>query len=150
MKLPANRFRIGHAGKFRLAEVDPADTCGLDLDKDEAKAILVADIRRLADLQQRLYAADSWAILIVLQAMDAAGKDGVIKHVMSGLNPQGCEVHPFKRPSSDELDHDFLWRAAQRLPSRGRIGIFNRSHYEEVLVVRVHEDGLARERLPPS
>ncbi|HEY7301073.1 MAG TPA: polyphosphate kinase 2 family protein [Xanthobacteraceae bacterium] len=150
IEIPAKRFRIDDPESFRLAKIDPADTCGLDLDKAEAKAILAGDIERLADLQQRLYAADSWAILIVLQAMDAAGKDGVIKHVMSGINPQGCEVHPFKVPSSEELDHDFLWRAAQRLPSRGRIGIFNRSHYEEVLVVRVHEDGLARERLPSS
>jgi PPK2 family polyphosphate:nucleotide phosphotransferase len=149
VEIPAKRFRIDNPENFRLAKIDPADACGLDLDKAEAKAILASDIERLADLQQRLYAADSWAILIVLQAMDAAGKDGVIKHVMSGLNPQGCEVHPFKVPSSDELDHDFLWRAAQRLPSRGRIGIFNRSHYEEVLVARVHADVLARERLPP-
>src|SRR5205807_7980491 len=107
-------------------------------------------IRRLADLQERLYAADRWAVLIVLQAMDAAGKDGLIKHVMSGLNPQGCEVHPFKAPSRDELDHDFLWRAALRLPGRGRIGIFNRSYYEEVLVVRVHPELIASHRLPPK
>jgi PPK2 family polyphosphate:nucleotide phosphotransferase len=150
MKLPADRFRIDHPQHFRLSDIDPGDTCGFDLDKAEANAILATDIRRLADLQQRLYAADSWSVLIVLQAMDAGGKDGVIKHVMSGLNPQGCEVHPFKRPSLDELDHDFLWRAALRLPGRGRIGIFNRSHYEEVLVARVHSEVLEGERLPPS
>jgi PPK2 family polyphosphate:nucleotide phosphotransferase len=106
-------------------------------------------IARLSELQQRLYAYDRWSVLIVLQAMDAAGKDGVIKHVMTGLNPQGVEVHPFKQPSAEELDHDFLWRAAKRLPQRGRIGIFNRSHYEEVLVVRVHPELLARQKLPP-
>jgi PPK2 family polyphosphate:nucleotide phosphotransferase len=150
MKVPANRFRIDHPDDFRLSDIDAGDTCGLDIDKTEANAILTTDIRRLADLQQRLYAADSWSVLIVLQAMDAGGKDGVIKHVMSGLNPQGCEVHPFKVPTAEDLDHDFLWRAARRLPGRGRIGIFNRSHYEEVLVVRVHSDVLDRERLPPS
>ena len=105
--------------------------------------MLADDVKRLAELQERLYANDRWSVLVVLQAMDAAGKDGVIKHVMSGINPQGCEVHSFKAPSAEELDHDFLWRVAMRLPSRGRIGIFNRSHYEEVLVVRVHHEFLA-------
>jgi PPK2 family polyphosphate:nucleotide phosphotransferase len=142
------RFRIDDPDHFRLASFDPGDTSGLDLDKDEAKAVLAEDLSRLSDLQERLYAEDRWALLIVLQAMDAAGKDSVIKHVMTGLNPQGCLVHPFKAPSASELDHDFLWRAAQYLPARGNIGIFNRSHYEEVLVVRVHHELLERQRIP--
>jgi len=144
------QFRIDDPDRFRLASFDPADTGGLDLNKAEAKAMLAADIDRLADLQERLYAEDHWSLLIVLQAMDAAGKDGVIKHVMTGLNPQGCVVHPFKAPTPNELDHDFLWRAAQYLPARGNIGIFNRSHYEEVLVVRVHPEMLERQRIPPK
>jgi PPK2 family polyphosphate:nucleotide phosphotransferase len=143
-------FRVDDPDRFRLASIDPADTGGLDLDKDEAKAMLATDLEHLGDLQERLYADDRWAILIVLQAMDAAGKDGVIKHVMTGLNPQGCVVHPFKVPTHHELDHDFLWRAAVRLPERGHIGIFNRSHYEEVLVVRVHPDLLNGQRIPPK
>ena len=142
------RFRIDDPDRFRLAQFDCGDTCGLDLDKDEAKAVLAEDLDRLSGLQERLYADDRWALLIVLQAMDAAGKDGVIKHVMTGLNPQGCLVHPFKAPSANELDHDFLWRAAQYLPARGNIGIFNRSHYEEVLVVRVHRELVERQRIP--
>ena len=142
------RYRIDDPEHFKLAAFDPADTGGLDLDKDNAKAMLVQDVERLAKLQERLYAHDRWALLVVLQAMDAAGKDGVIKHVMSGVNPQGCEVHPFKAPNAEELDHDFLWRVAMRLPQRGRIGIFNRSHYEEVLVVRVHPEMLAHQKLP--
>jgi PPK2 family polyphosphate:nucleotide phosphotransferase len=142
------RFRVDDPDHFRLAPVDPGDTGDLDLDKDEAKAELAGDLDRLADLQERLYADNRWSLLIVLQAMDAAGKDGVIKHVMTGLNPQGCVVHSFKAPSPDELDHDFLWRAAQYLPPRGDIGIFNRSHYEEVLVVRVHPEMLERQRIP--
>src|SRR5262245_59189562 len=141
------RFRIDDPDRFRLASFDPADTGGLNLDKDEAKTVLGEDLDRLSDLQERLYADDRWALLIVLQAMDAAGKDGVIKHVMTGLNPQGCLVHPFKAPAPHELDHDFLWRAAQYLPARGNIGIFNRSHYEEVLVVRVHPELLERQRI---
>ena len=144
------RYRIDDPEHFRLAAFDPADTGGLDLDKDNAKAMLVQDVERLAKLQERLYAHDRWALLVVLQAMDAAGKDGVIKHVMSGVNPQGCEVHPFKAPNAEELDHDFLWRAAIRVPERGRIGIFNRSHYEEVLVVRVHPELLTRQKLPDA
>jgi PPK2 family polyphosphate:nucleotide phosphotransferase len=144
----SKRFRIDDPDQFRLASFDPADTGGLDLDKDEAKAVLAEDLDRLSDLQERLYADDRWSLLIVLQAMDAAGKDGVIKHVMTGLNPQGCLVHAFKAPSSSELDHDFLWRAAQYMPARGNIGIFNRSHYEEVLVVRVHPELLERQRIP--
>ena len=112
--------------------------------------MLAKSIARLADLQERLYAHGRWAVLIVLQGIDAAGKDGVIKHVMSGINPQGCEVHAFKAPSAEELAHDFLWRIDKYLPERGRIGIFNRSHYEEVLVVRVHPEVLERQKLPPS
>jgi PPK2 family polyphosphate:nucleotide phosphotransferase len=144
------RFRIVDPEHFRLAAFDSAETCGIDLDKDDAKSMLNDDVKRLADLQERLYAEHRWAILVVLQGMDAAGKDSVIKHVMSGLNPQGCDVHPFKAPSGEELDHDFLWRAAVRLPRRGHIGIFNRSHYEEVLVVRVHPELLARQQLPAA
>jgi len=142
------RYRVDDPDRFRLSSFDPDDTGGLDLDKDEAKAMLAEDVKRLGDLQERLYAHDRWSFLIVLQAMDAAGKDGVIKHVTTGLNPQGCVVHPFKAPSPAELDHDFLWRVAMRLPERGHIGIFNRSHYEEVLVVRVHPEFLDRQKLP--
>ncbi len=144
------RFRIDDANRFRLAQFHCADTCGFDIERDGANAMLAQDIERLAKLQERLYADGRWALLVVLQGMDAAGKDGVIKHVMSGINPQGCEVHPFKAPSAQELDHDFLWRAGLRLPARGRIGIFNRSHYEEVLVVRVHQDLLACQKIPQS
>jgi PPK2 family polyphosphate:nucleotide phosphotransferase len=142
------RFRVDKADKFKLADIDPKDNCGLDFTKDEAKALLADASKRLSDRQELLYAQDRWAVLAVFQAMDAAGKDGAIKHVMSGINPQGCEVHAFKAPSAQELDHDFLWRAAQRLPERGRIGIFNRSYYEEVLVVRVHPELLERQKLP--
>jgi PPK2 family polyphosphate:nucleotide phosphotransferase len=144
----AKRFCIDKPDTFRLADHDPTECCGLTIDKTDAKAMLDDGIARLSELQQRLYAHDRWSVLIVLQAMDAAGKDGVIKHVMTGLNPQGVEVHPFKQPSEEELQHDFLWRAGKRLPARGRIGIFNRSHYEDVLVVRVHPEVLARKRLP--
>jgi PPK2 family polyphosphate:nucleotide phosphotransferase len=144
------RFRIDKPEKFRLADFDPADTCGLDVEKDEAKAMLADGVERLAALQEKLYAQDRWAVLAVFQAMDAAGKDGAIKHVMSGVNPQGVQVHSFKAPSHEELDHDFLWRIAKALPERGRIGIFNRSHYEEVLVVRAHPEFLARQRLPAA
>jgi len=143
-----NRLRIDDPKHFRLASFDPADTWGIELDKDEAKAVLAAGIKRLAHLQKRLYADGHWAVLIVLQGMDAAGKDGVIAHVMSGLNPLGCKVFAFKAPSDEELSHDFLWRSALRLPERGRIGIFNRSHYEEVIVVRVHPELLKRQKLP--
>jgi PPK2 family polyphosphate:nucleotide phosphotransferase len=144
----ARRFRIDRPEKFQLSAHDPADSGGLSIDKAEAKAMLAASVDRLSDLQQRLYAENRWSVLIVLQAMDAAGKDSIIKHVMTGLNPQGVEVHPFKQPSPEELSHDFLWRIAQQLPAKGRIGIFNRSHYEEVLTVRVHPELLARENLP--
>jgi PPK2 family polyphosphate:nucleotide phosphotransferase len=142
------RIRVDRTAKFRLADHDPTHTHGVDFDEDAAKKRLAGDVERLADLQERLYAEDRWSVLVILQAMDAAGKDGIIKHVMSGINPQGCDVHSFKAPSAEELDHDFLWRSAQRLPERGRIGIFNRSYYEEVLVARVHADVLAHEKLP--
>jgi PPK2 family polyphosphate:nucleotide phosphotransferase len=146
----AQGFRVDKPEKFRLADVDPADCCGLDIDKDEAKDMLADGITRLAKMQERLYAQDRWSVLIILQAMDAAGKDGVIKHVMSGINPQGCEVFSFKAPTAQELDHDFMWRTTQCLPERGRIGIFNRSYYEEVLAVRAHPDILARQKLPAA
>jgi PPK2 family polyphosphate:nucleotide phosphotransferase len=139
-------YRVDAPDRFRLASVDCADTG--DLDKDTAVSVLADDVKRLADLQARLYAQNQWAVLIVLQGMDAAGKDSVIAHVMSGVNPQGCEVHAFKAPSAEELDHDFLWRTTTRLPMRGRIGIFDRSHYEEVLVVRVHPELLERQKIP--
>src|SRR5262245_27508782 len=142
------RYRVDEPEKFRLAKRDPGDTAGLDIEKQAAKDLLAEGIKRLSDLQERLNAQDRWAVLAIFQAMDAAGKDSAIKHVMSGVNPQGCEVHAFKAPSAEELDHDFLWRCAMRLPERGRIGIFNRSYYEEVLVVRVHPEILARQRLP--
>jgi PPK2 family polyphosphate:nucleotide phosphotransferase len=146
----AKRFRIDSPDKFRLSTFDPGECHGLSVDKSEAKAMLAEGIEQLTDLQEQLYACDRWSVLIVFQAMDAAGKDSVIKHVMSGLNPQGVEVHSFKQPSAEELDHNFLWRAARRLPERGRIGIFNRSYYEEVLVVRVHPELLERQQLPGS
>jgi PPK2 family polyphosphate:nucleotide phosphotransferase len=142
----AKRFRIGDPDKFRLADCDPGGHGGLE--KQKARDLLDEGLGQLSELQERLYATDRWSVLIVLQAMDAAGKDSLIKHVMTGLNPQGVEVHPFKQPSAEELDHDFLWRAARRLPERGRIGIFNRSYYEEVLVVRVHPELLERQKLP--
>jgi len=134
---------------FRLKDFDPGDTGGLESEfKQEAKDYLRRGVDQLADLQEKLYAQDRWALLLIFQAMDAAGKDGTIKHVMSGVNPQGCEVFSFKAPSSEDLDHDFLWRTTRCLPERGRIGIFNRSYYEEVLVVRVHPEVLAKERIP--
>jgi PPK2 family polyphosphate:nucleotide phosphotransferase len=143
-------FRITKGKGFHLKDFDPADTCGLRLDKSEAADLLQLGTQWLADEQDMLYAQDRWSLLLVFQAMDAAGKDGTIKHVMSGVNPQGCQVFSFKQPSQEDLDHDFLWRYAIRLPERGRIGIFNRSYYEEVLVVRVHEDNLKRQKLPAS
>jgi PPK2 family polyphosphate:nucleotide phosphotransferase len=144
----ANRFRIDKPKHFRISDHDPADCCGLTVDKAEAKALLEEGIKRLTELQQRLYASGTWSVLIVLQAMDAAGKDSLIKHVLTGINPQGVEVRSFKEPSVEELDHDFLWRVTRRLPARGRIGIFNRSHYEEVLAVRVHRELLDAQKLP--
>jgi PPK2 family polyphosphate:nucleotide phosphotransferase len=142
--------RIDRPDHFKLADHDPAETFGLSTDIDEVKPILAEGVKRLEDLQQRLFAKGEWAVLVVFQGMDAAGKDGVVKHVMSGVNPQGCEVHAFKAPSAEELDHDFLWRIERRVPARGHIGIFNRSHYEEVLVVRVHPDMLQKQKLPPD
>ena len=142
-------FRVSKGEVFRLKDVDPGDTLGFGPnEKVRARQVLGMGIEALAKLQDSLYAQDRWAVLMIFQAMDAAGKDGTIKHVMSGVNPQGCEVSSFKAPSEEELDHDFLWRCAKRLPERGRIGIFNRSYYEEVLVVRVHPELLERERLP--
>lgn len=143
----ARPYRITRGQGFALDRFDPGDTRGKHL-KDQADALLSQSIEVMADLQERLYAQDRWSVLLVFQAMDAAGKDGIIKHVMSGLNPQGCEVHSFKAPSSEELDHDFLWRTSTSLPRRGHIGIFNRSYYEEMLVVRVHPDILAKQQLP--
>jgi PPK2 family polyphosphate:nucleotide phosphotransferase len=141
-------FRIAEGQGFQLKDFDPADTCGVKLDKDEAAELLNQGTAWLAQEQEMLYAQDRWSLLLVFQAMDAAGKDGTIKHVMSGINPQGCQVFSFKQPSSEDLDHDFLWRCVKCLPERGRIGIFNRSYYEEVLVVRVHPEILAKQKLP--
>jgi PPK2 family polyphosphate:nucleotide phosphotransferase len=146
----AHPYLIDDGSRFRLKDVDPDDTSALYTDPDEAKSALREGIERLRSLQEKLYAQDVWGALLIFQAMDAAGKDGCIEHVMSGVNPQGCEVSAFKQPSAEELDHDYLWRTVRRLPERGRIGIFNRSYYEEVLVVRVHPEILANEKLPPS
>jgi PPK2 family polyphosphate:nucleotide phosphotransferase len=146
----ARHCRIDKPDKFRLSDHNPADCFGLDIHKDEPTVMLADGIKRLTGLQERLYAQHRWAVLVIFQGMDAAGKDSAIKHVMSGVNPQGCEVHSFKAPSAEDLAHDFLWRCVVRLPERGRIGIFNRSYYEEVLVVRVHPDKLALENLPLS
>jgi PPK2 family polyphosphate:nucleotide phosphotransferase len=143
-------FRITKGNGFKLADFDPDDTRDLNLDKGEAAELLQRGTEWLAEEQDMLYAQKRWSVLLVFQAMDAAGKDGTIKHVMSGINPQGCQVFSFKQPSSRELGHDFLWRYTKALPERGRIGIFNRSYYEEVLVVRVHEDILQRQNLPPQ
>jgi PPK2 family polyphosphate:nucleotide phosphotransferase len=143
-------FRVSDGTRFRLKDIDPGDTLDLTSgDKPRAKEALAVGVEALAALQDRLYAQDSWAVLLIFQAMDAAGKDGAIKHVMSGVNPQGCEVYGFKSPSPEDLDHDFLWRCMKVLPQRGRIGIFNRSYYEEVLAVRVHPEFLAGQKLPP-
>jgi PPK2 family polyphosphate:nucleotide phosphotransferase len=146
----AELYRVDNPDKFRIDEFDPGDTGKLDIDKKEAKDLLTEGVERLSDLQEKLYAQDRWAMLLIFQAMDAAGKDSVIEHVMKGVNPQGCEVHAFKEPSKEELDHDFMWRTTRRLPERGRIGIFNRSYYEEVLVVRVHPDVLVKQKMPPK
>lgn len=143
-----DRFRFTKGSEFKLADIDCADTCGLDIEKKEAKDMLEAGVKRLAALQEKLWADDRWAILVILQGIDTSGKDGVIKHVMSGVNPQGCEVHSFKAPSEQDIDHDFLWRTAIALPTRGRIGIFNRSYYEETIVVRVHPELLQKQKLP--
>lgn len=144
-----DRFRITSGKGFRLKGHDPADTGGLDIAKDHAADLLQQGVDRLAELQDMLYAQDRWSVLCIFQAMDAAGKDGAIKHVFSGVNPQGCQVHSFKAPTPVDLDHDFLWRHSTALPERGRIGIHNRSWYEEVLVVRVHPHLLQGQKLPP-
>ena len=147
----AKPFRVTDGSNFRLKDVDPGDTLGIGSpDKSRAKEALATGVEALAQLQDMLYAQDRWAVLLIFQAMDAAGKDGTIKHVMSGVNPQGCQVFSFKTPSSEELDHDFLWRCMKYAPERGRIGIFNRSYYEETLVVRVHPEFLAKQTLPPE
>ncbi|MCK6556019.1 polyphosphate kinase 2 family protein [Candidatus Binatia bacterium] len=143
-------YRIAKGKRFRLKDVDPDDIGGLPPDaKGDSKQYLERGIALLAELQEKLYAQDRWSVLLIFQAMDAAGKDGTIKHVMSGVNPQGCEVYSFKQPSALDLDHDFMWRTTICLPERGRIGIFNRSYYEEVLVTRVHPEIVARQKLPP-
>ena len=141
-------YRITKGKGFQLKNFDPGDTSGLVLDRGEAAELLHRGTEWLAEEQDMLYAQDRWSLLLVFQAMDAAGKDGTIKHVMSGVNPQGCQVFSFKQPSSEDLNHDFLWRYSKRLPGRGLIGIFNRSYYEEVLVVRVHPEILRRQNLP--
>lgn len=143
-------YRIDSGDGFRLNQIDPGDTLDLPSDKKAAREALEQGVQMLSELQQRLYAQNKWAVLLIFQAMDAAGKDGTIKHVMSGVNPQGCQVTSFKAPSALDLDHDYLWRANQSLPERGRIGIFNRSYYEETLVVRVHPELLAKQSLPPD
>jgi PPK2 family polyphosphate:nucleotide phosphotransferase len=139
--------RVEHGKKFRLKDHDPAETAGLR-PHEHAQTLLAKGIARMAELQDKLYAQDRWAVLLIFQGMDAAGKDGAVRHVMNGINPQGCQVYSFKTPSTEELDHDYLWRSIRCLPERGRIGIFNRSYYEEVLIVRVHPQVLASERIP--
>jgi len=143
----AKPYRVSDGVKFRLKDFDPQDTGELK-SKEEAKGLLEKSVAHIEELQDKLYAQDRWCLLLIFQAMDAAGKDGAIKHVMSGINPQGCQVYSFKAPSNEELDHDYLWRTTRNLPERGRIGIFNRSYYEEVLVVRVHPDVLEHEKIP--
>ncbi|MFT4174336.1 MAG: polyphosphate kinase 2 family protein [Rhodocyclaceae bacterium] len=141
-------YKVTQGDKFRLSSIDPSDTGGLHADKEESSRLLQLGVGRLDELQQKLYAQDRWSVLLIFQAMDAAGKDGTIRHVMSGINPQGCQVHSFKGPSTEELDHDFMWRCMKALPERGRIGIFNRSYYEETLVARVHPEILRSQRMP--
>ena len=142
-------FEVRHGDSFRLKDYDPGDVRGIQ-SKEKANLLLQHSIEVMQELQEKLYAQDQWALLLIVQAMDAAGKDSLIKHVMSGVNPQACEVASFKQPSAEELNHDFMWRAARHLPERGKIGIFNRSYYEEVLVVRVHQDFLVKQHLPPD
>ena len=145
----AKPFQITDGKGFRLKHFDPGDTLGLNSeDKPKAKEALKWGIELLAELQDKLYAQDQWSVLLIFQAMDAAGKDSAIKHVMSGINPQGCQVFSFKAPTSEDLDHDYMWRCMKRLPERGRIGIFNRSYYEETLIVRIHQELLAKQKLP--
>ena len=148
----AKPFRVTKGKNFRLKDVDPNDTLDFtkEADKARSKEALATGVMALAELQEKLYAQDKWAVLLIFQAMDAAGKDGAIEHVMSGVNPQGCQVYSFKSPSAEDLDHDYLWRCMKCLPNRGHIGIFNRSYYEEVLVVRVHPEFLAKAKLPPK
>jgi PPK2 family polyphosphate:nucleotide phosphotransferase len=143
----AEPYRITNGEKFHLKDYDPADTGGMK-DKEKALKMLEKSVQLLSHLQEKLYAQDEWAALLIFQAMDAAGKDGAIKHVMSGINPEGCQVTSFKAPSHEELDHDYLWRTHKAIPERGKIGIFNRSYYEEILVVHVHEELLDMEQLP--
>ena len=145
----SRRYRVTSGSKFRLKHFSPDDDRGAALRKS-SQELLDQSVDRMAGLQERMYAQDHWAVLLIFQALDAAGKDGTIKHVMSGLNPQSCEVHPFKSPSPEEIDHDFMWRTSKLLPRRGHIGIFNRSYYEEVLIVRVHPEILAAQRVPPE
>jgi len=145
------KYRVEDGKHFRLKDFDPGDTHGLDSEsKDEARKLLADGVEKLSELQDILAAQDKWGVLVIFQAMDAAGKDGTIKHVMSGVNPQGVEVTSFKVPSEDELNHTYLWRSMQHGPARGRIAIFNRSYYEELLVVRVHPEVLANEKLPKT
>jgi PPK2 family polyphosphate:nucleotide phosphotransferase len=145
----ADAFQVRHGKSFRLKDYDPADTRGVH-SREQAEELLQQSVAVLQELQEKLYAQDQWAVLLIFQAMDAAGKDSMIKHVMSGVNPQACDVSSFKQPSAEDLNHDFLWRSTRRLPERGKIGIFNRSYYEEVLVVRVHQEFLAKQHLPPE
>ena len=140
-------YRIDHGKDFRLKDFDPAST-GHFRSKEQAQGLLEQGISEMREQQDKLFAQRNWAVLIVLQAMDAAGKDGLVKHVMAGVNPQGCQVYSFKQPSEEELNHDFMWRSNTKLPARGQIGIFNRSYYEEVLIVRVHPEILKKERIP--
>jgi PPK2 family polyphosphate:nucleotide phosphotransferase len=140
-------YRIAPGKNFKLKDFDPSSTAHVH-SKEHAEELLAKGIAEMSEYQEKLYAQDRWAVLLIFQAMDAAGKDGAIKHVMSGVNPQGCQVYSFKQPSSEDLDHDYLWRTTRCLPERGHIGIFNRSYYEEVLVVRVHPEILKNERLP--
>ncbi|HKD17103.1 MAG TPA: polyphosphate kinase 2 family protein [Thermoanaerobaculia bacterium] len=148
LKRIVSEYRVDRPKRFRLSQIDPGDTAGVDVEGKEAKQMLQRGVSMLSDLQGKLYAQDRWGVLLVFQAMDAAGKDGTIKHVMSGVNPQGVQVYSFKAPSAEDLDHDFLWRSMKCLPERGRIGIFNRSYYEETLVVRVHPELLLGQKLP--
>lgn len=147
LKELSDRYRVNNGHGFRLKDFDPGDTHKFK-SREHAEKVLEHSLERLSEMQGRLYAQDQWALLLIFQAMDAAGKDGTIKHVMSGVNPQGCEVYSFKSPSTEELNHDFLWRCIKRMPERGRIGIFNRSYYEETLVVRVHKEFLEKEKVP--
>src|SRR5215470_10907235 len=147
----AKPFRVTKGKNFRLKDIDPDNTLDFTKeDKPRSKEVLAMGVTALTELQDKLYAQDKWAVLLIFQAMDAAGKDGAIKHVMSGINPQGCQVYSFKSPSAEDLDHDYLWRCMKSLPNRGHIGIFNRSYYEETLVIRVHPEFLAKQRIPPA